>query len=188
MSLSVLPDEQLYDLFRQNDNPQVFKELMHRYEPYVVAKCYQRLKDHDDAQDVAQEVVIRLLTKAHTYRSSAAFKPWLATIIYNRCTDHLQEDKHSLHLEISGKIADTLVEDLDSPPNFLPTIEILQELMEKISSQDKMILLLKYEQCWSIKAIEDLLNLTESTVKQRLKRSREKLRILLKIHSASSRE
>ena len=179
MNLSALSDEKLYEQFQQNYDPKGFTELVKRYEPYVIRKCYYHLKNHDDIQDVAQEVFIRLLTKAHTYRSEAPFKPWLNTIIHNRCTDHINQDKHVLHQEISNKIADTLEEEIDTKTITHPTTEILQKLLERVSGEEKLILLLKYEQQWSIKAIQEALNLSESAVKQRLKRSREKLQKLL---------
>ena len=66
MDLSILPDEELLNRFKESHNPDFFSELIRRYEPYVLKNCYQHLKSKDDAQDVSQEVFLRLFTKSHT--------------------------------------------------------------------------------------------------------------------------
>lgn len=179
MDLVTLSDEELLCEFKQYHSDKVFTELVRRHEPQVVRQCYRRLKSWDDAHDVAQEVFLRLFTKAHTYRSELPFGPWLSTIVNNRCRDHLRQDKAALHEEISGKILDTLEEEIDTEEVSRLTVEILQELLDQVSGEAKLILLLKYEQGWSVQAIHRSLSISEDAVKQRLKRSREKLKKLL---------
>jgi DNA-directed RNA polymerase specialized sigma24 family protein len=55
-----------------------------------------------------------------------------------------------------------------------------------MSGEDKLLLVLKYQQRWSVQAIQQLLNLNENTIKSRLKRNREKLQQLLAQYSESS--
>ncbi|MGB3852657.1 MAG: RNA polymerase sigma factor [Tunicatimonas sp.] len=179
MELNQLPDERLLGLFQQQQDHIIFSELVNRHRPYVVKRCFYYLKDQDDAQDVAQEVLIRLLTKSETYRSDAPFMPWLNTIIRNRCVDHLNQDKKELHQEISRKIEETIEEAYDTDEVDKPTVEILEELLEQVDGEEKLLLLLKYRQGWSVQDIQRSLSLNENTVKSKLKRSREKLRKLL---------
>ena len=179
MNLSTLSDEELLNQCKQPDNRLAFAELFCRHEPYVLRECYRYLKNREDTQDVSQEVFLRLLTRSHTYRAELPFKPWLGTIIRNRCFDHLRQDKTALHQEISIKIADTLEEEINTEEVARPTTEILQELLEKVDGQTKLILVMKYEQGWSIRAIQDALRMEENAVKQRLWRSRKKLQKLL---------
>ena len=188
MDLSILPDEELLSLFNRHRTPALFSELVRRHQSQVLEKCRQYLKDEDDAKDVSQEVFLRLFTKSYTYRSPLPFKPWLGQIIHNRCVDHLKQDKNDLHQEISQRIADTIAEEMDTEAVSVPTIEVLHELLasEEVGGEDKFILLLKYEQHWSVQAIAASLRLNENTVKSRLKRSREKLRGLFAQYSSSS--
>ena len=185
MNYAILSDEELLEEFKRNNDAKPFAELVQRYEAKVTERCRRRLKNKEDAQDVSQEVFLRLLTKSHTYRTGLPFEPWLNTIINNRCRDHIKQDKAELHEEISNKIVDTLEEEVDTEEANRPTIEILRELLEQVSGEVKLILLLKYEQGWSIKTIQESLSLEESAVKQRLKRSRDKLRKLLDQHSSN---
>lgn len=183
MDLHSLSDEQLLTLFKEDRTPGFFAELVRRHEQAIIKKCYQHLKNREDAQDVAQEVLLRPYTKSHTYKPALPFKPWLEKIIQNRCIDHLKKDKTALNQEVSEKIADSIEEEMDTEEVNRPTIEILRELLETVGGDTKLILVLKYEQGWSIQAIQQALGLTESAVKQRLKRSREKIQKLFAKYS-----
>ena len=186
MNLSTLPDEELLNQFKQDRNPDFFAELFRRHESHVLKKCYRHLKDEDDAKDVSQEVFVRLFTKSHTYQPNLPFEPWLNRIISNRCTDHIKQDKTELHEEISRKIVDNIEEEIDTEEVNRPTVEILEELLERVDGEDKLILLQKYRYGWSIKQIAQSLKLNENTVKSRLKRTREELQRLLIRYSNSS--
>lgn len=183
MSIHTQSDEELLRQFQQNQDSSLFSELVRRYTPHILKKCQQHLKNKEDAQDVSQEVLLRLLTKAHTYQAHLPFRPWLHQVIHNRCIDHLKQNKQPLHKEISHQMANTIEEIEDTEAVMRPTTEILEELLERISGEDKLLLELKYQQHWSVQAIQQVLNLKENTVKSRLKRNREKLQQLLAQYS-----
>ncbi len=84
-----------------------------------------------------------------------------------------------LDQEISRKIADSLAEELNTEALDRPLSEILVELMEKISGEEKLLLSLKHEQGWTSKAIAQSLGISEDNVKKRVSRARQKLRKLL---------
>ncbi len=145
MNLSHLTDQELIDRLRQQMEPRLLNELLTRHQKPIVQGCYRHLKNHDEAQDVAQEVMIRNMTKLPSFRGDGTFTAWRDKIIYNRCADHLKQDKGLLHQEISEKIIDSLADELDADNEEIPTVEELSELMEQISGEAKRILLLKYE-------------------------------------------
>lgn len=188
MDITTCSDEELLRQFQQKQDPHLFSELIRRYTPYILNKCHQQLKNKEDALDVSQEVLLRLLTKAHTYQTHLPFRPWLHQIIHNRCVDHLQQNKKRLHQEISDKIVN-LIEDVeDTEAVVRPTTEILEELLERISGEDKLLLVLKYQQRWSVQDIQRVLPLNENTIKSRLKRNREKLQQMLAQYLDTSKE
>ena len=182
MNLYQLGDEALVAHFRQDSaeeaNPKLLAELVRRFQEEIIKECYRYVKDREEAQDVSQEVWIRVITKLPQYDSAQRFRPWLFTIVKNRCLDHLRQNKKLLHQEISLKIVDSLQEEMEAEDSIRPTIELLEELMEKISGQGKLVLLLKHYRGWSNKEIQVSLTLSESTVKMRLARSCEKIRQL----------
>ena len=183
MKLQELSDEKVLHIFSQQKDPVIFEELVRCHQKRIVSRCYSYLKNRDDAQDVAQEVLIRLFTKADNYNSDAPFDPWLNTIIRNRCMDHIRQDKRELHEEVSRKIEESLLEDYDTEEVLKPTLEVLEELLEQVTSEEKLILFLKYRRKWSIQAIAQSLNVNENTVKSKIKRSWEKLQRLFLTYS-----
>ena len=186
MDYSQLNDEALISHFRQtdsgNNDPILLKVLFQRHQQNVVKKCCYFVKDAETAHDLSQEVWIRVLTRLHQFDVTASFTAWLFQIAHNRCHDHIRQNKRLLHQEISWKIVDRMEEELNTKGVNKPTVDILQELMEKISSQGKLILKLKYEDGWSIKDIAKSLDISEGSVKMRLSRARQEMQKLLKEH------
>lgn len=181
--ISQLTDEDLINHFRRCESvdiqAQLLAELTNRYQEQVVRRCRHCVKNIETARDLSQEVWIRVLTKLHQFKTEASFTPWLFTIVHNRCQDHLKRDKRLLHQEISNKIVDTLEEELDTEDIEQPTAEILAGLMDRLSGEEKYLLMLKYQQGWSVKAIAGSLGMGESNVKMKLSRTRAKLQRLL---------
>ena len=174
-----LTDEELMCRFRQQKDAALFTELTIRHQDSIIRQCQHYLKDSEAAQDIAQEVLIRVFTKADTFREGHSFRNWLRGIVHNRCIDHLNQDKTELHQDISSKIADTIEDETTTDQVEKPTVEILEELLDMISGQDKLLLLLKYKERWSVSTISHSLNLSESAVKMRLSRAKEKMQLLL---------
>ena len=186
MNTSQLDDEELITKLRQDEssrnNSDLLKELVCRFEGEVLKECCRYLKNREEVQDVSQEVWIRVITKLPQFDSTRKLRPWLFTIVRNRCLDHIQQNKKLLHQELSLKIVDSLQEEIDTDDITRPNHELLEEIMEKVSGQGKLILLLKYNQGWSIKEIQNSLGISESAVKMRLARTREKIQHLFDVH------
>ena len=155
MKFSHLSDDAIVAEFQKGgsieDNSRLLGEIIQRFYKDVLSACCNYVEDREVAQDLTQEVWIRVITKMPQFDRRKSFRPWLFTIVKNRCYDHLHQDKKMLHQEISYKIMDGLEENLDIGDEASPTIEILEELMEKISSEGKLILVLRYYKGWSVR-------------------------------------
>jgi len=103
--------------------------------------------------------------------------------VRNRCINHKKKNNKHFHQEISRSLIEKFEDKIDTDTLNKPTIEILEELLEKISGEGKLILLLKYKEGWSIETIQKSLNLSESAVKMRLSRIKGKLNVLLEKYS-----
>ena len=181
MDYTHLTDHEIAQRFVQTKEPRLFDELVRRHQSSVLQQCRKQLKDAEAAQDVSQEVWIRVFERLHQFRPVRPFAAWLSVIVHNRCHDHLHNDKYRLHQELSHLIVDGLEadEELDTENLTVPTVEILEELMEYLSGEEKWLLHLKYWQGWSIKDIQHLMQLSESAVKSRVFHVKQKLQKLL---------
>lgn len=172
-----ISDEALIELLRQSENPRYFSILSDRYEKYIFIQCKSYVKNIEIAQDLCQEVLIRVYGKLNNFHGEAKFKTWLYAIIHNICIDYMRKHKRNVHAILTEKMAEEVPEMIDGAENIPKelTISLMESLLEQISPEEKLILLLKYKERHSIKDIMLTLHLSESAVKMRLKRARGKL-------------
>src|SRR5437879_1898647 len=67
----------------KQDDPGAFAELLRRNWSYVFGRCYRRLRDREDAEDLAQEVFLRVYRGRKNYEPRAKFSTWLFHITQN---------------------------------------------------------------------------------------------------------
>ena len=178
MPHATLSDEALAQQYKANQDPNLINELLRRHQAQVVRACKQFVKDYDTAQDIAQEVFLRVLDKIHTFEGKSSFATWLHTIVERRCLDHLKGDKKKMHREISERIIDTLAEEWEDELEKL-TVEKLEIWMKKLSGKEKRLVTMKYQENWSIKAIAESFGTSEGTIKTSLQRIKEKLKKMM---------
>lgn len=170
-----ISDEELITTLQIEGNMTYFSMLTDRHEKRILAKCKSYVKDDDTAEDLCQEILIKVFLKLKDFRGEARFSTWLFAIVHNTCMDYLRKNKKSQILKvITEKMADEvaeLIEGVDEISEEL-SVQILEQLLEVISPEEKMLLLLKYKEKHSIKDIQESLGLSESAVKMRLKRAR----------------
>src|ERR1700751_252247 len=70
-------------LLVQRDDPAAFAELVNRYSTQVFGQFYPRLRDREEAEDLAQEVFLRLYRHRKRYQPRAKFATWLFHIAQN---------------------------------------------------------------------------------------------------------
>lgn len=74
----------------QSGNRSAFGCLVARYQPHVIAMAMRRMKNADEAEELAQDVFLQAMEKIHQLRTPAAFGGWLSRIVHhmaiNRCT------------------------------------------------------------------------------------------------------
>jgi RNA polymerase sigma-70 factor (ECF subfamily) len=171
-----LSDEELVLLMKSGDN-RYFSVFADRYEKYILTRCKSYVKDADAAEDLSQEVMIKVFLQVANFRKEAKLTTWLFSIIHNACIDYLRSKKKRVHDVITEKLAEEVFEMVDSDEELTEekTVEILETLLDQMTPEGKLVLLLKYKEKHSILDIQNSLGLSESAVKMRLKRAKEML-------------
>jgi RNA polymerase sigma-70 factor (ECF subfamily) len=114
------------------------------------------VKDKDAAEDLTQEVLIKLFLKMKSYQSQAKFSTWLFAVIHNTSVDFLRKNKRNVRKVLIEKLLDQLadlVEDEKEIPEEI-SVQILDDLLEQLTPEDKMLLLMKYKERHPIKEIQ----------------------------------
>ena len=80
-------DEALIEQFKKGDLS-AFDELMSKYSRKIRYLAYRMTNNYEDAEDITQEVFVRVFRALPTWKPKASFYTWLRTIALNLCIDH----------------------------------------------------------------------------------------------------
>ncbi|MWW23903.1 RNA polymerase sigma factor [Algibacter lectus] len=174
-------DEDLIKGIVQSNDTLLFEVLYDRYATLVYNKCMGFAKDEDEAKDLTQDVFLKLFVKLASFKGNSKFSTWLYAFTYNHCVNYVTRNTAKKIEKQSVDYADaenveSLYEEEEDDSSFLSMkVDKLKIALELISPEEKMILLLKYQDSLTIKEIEDVLGIGESAVKMRIKRAKDKL-------------
>ncbi|MBO0592473.1 sigma-70 family RNA polymerase sigma factor [Cellulophaga sp. E16_2] len=172
-----LTDEELVEQIVKTKNTLLFAELYDRFSGVVYNKCHSFTKRDEEAQDLTQDVFLKLYIKLSSFKGNSKFTTWLYAFTYNYCVNYVTRDTSKKIEQNSRPIEENenLLIEADDFNLFQLKVDRLKICMELIAPEDKMILLLKYQDDASIKDIATSLELGESAIKMRLKRAKVKL-------------
>ncbi|MEE9362860.1 MAG: RNA polymerase sigma factor [Cellulophaga sp.] len=177
-SIKNLSDENLVQEIVKDNNSLLFSVLYDRYDKIVYNKCYSFSKSKDEAEDLTQDVFLKLFVKLNTFKGKSKFSTWLYSFTYNFCANYVNRDRHrkiSGHSSVIDENFDDFGYEVAEDDFSSMKAKRLKEALEIIDAEDKSILLLKYQDDVSIKELEILLDIGSSAVKMRLKRARVKI-------------
>lgn len=130
------------------------------------------LRNEQDAQDAVQEAVTQAFARLHTLRNPAKFKPWLLRILVNTCYDACRRRRSTVYLE-------AVEETLAAPQSDCEERMSLWSAVMRLPEEQKAVVTLFYYEDLPIRAISEVLGVTQGTVKTRLSRARGRLRQML---------
>ncbi len=163
-----------------------FEEIYQLYHRRIYNAVYGMLGDADDAQDVTQDVFMRLHDALPTLRADEAFSTYLYRIALNLCRDRARRKKRVRFQSIDTPRADDDgdVEPMDFPDQGkLPeetvnTDELQQRVREAVttlSTDHKAVIVMHHFQGMEVNDIAGILGVPTGTVKSRLARGRDQL-------------
>ena len=147
----------------QQQDAEAFIQLMemHKESMYKIAHSY--LKRDADIADAMQETILDCFEKIQILKDPNYFKTWLIRILINNCNDIIRKESKVCLLEhYEGLEIEAVAEDLTE----------FRELLNSLDEKYRTILILYYVEGYRIREIAGLLDMNESTVNSRLRRSR----------------
>jgi RNA polymerase sigma factor (sigma-70 family) len=175
-SISLLDDDELVASYLQTQNVSYFNLLYERYSGKVYAKCFSMLKDDMEAEDAMQDIFMKILTKISSFGGKSKFSTWLYSITYNFCIDKIRLAKKDITQEVDdiNRYGENISDDIEDAMLLEIEVSRLKEVLDRISTDERAVLLMKYQDDMSIKDMCDILNKSESAMKMQLKRAKEK--------------
>lgn len=167
----------------QRGDADAFTELCAPYEAMVYRHCLQMLQNPADAQDAAQDAMLRAYRAMPRFRAQSGVATWLYRIAHNVCLDWLKRPNRV------GLSLDALAENGYDPADPDPTPEgrytaeseraRLREAVTRLPEELQTLLSLRYGDGLSYEELAGATGLNTGTVRSRLSRAKEKLRALL---------
>lgn len=149
-----------------------FDNIYEQYKNMVYRLAISYLKNPIDAEDIVQNVFLKLHKNLSKFDSEEYLKNWLIKVTINECkTNLLSFYKRKVRLFINDE--EESIKDNTKNKEVMNSIFLLPK-------QDRLIIHLYYYENYKVKEIAKILNMKENAVKQRLFRDREKLRDILK--------
>lgn len=172
-----LTDEKIVELIMSSENPEFFEEIYERYAKKIFSKCLSFSKDQIEAMDLAHDVLIKIYLNLSKYQKKAKFSTWIYAITYNYCVDYQVKRKKQMTIleELKNDDSELVVQNHTDEELEEITTEKLKQLLEKVSLAEKTLLLMKYQDNFSVKEIAKTIGVGESAVKMKLLRSKAKL-------------
>jgi len=171
-----ISDEEAIEAYLATQNTSYFNILYDRYSRKVFGKCYSLLKSEAKAEDAAQEIFVKVLLNLSKFSGKSKFSTWLYSITYNFCIDTIRKNKKNVGVLVDdiGRYGEEVEDEIEDSEIMETNVLRLKEVLNILPAGDKAILLMKYQDEFSIKEICGIIDKSESAVKMKIKRAKEK--------------
>lgn len=171
-----LDDNELVVKIVETKDTELFGLLYDRHAQKVYNRCLSILKNTVEAQDMTHDIFVLIFIKLHTFNSKSKFTSWLYAITYNYCINYIQRDKEKVNTKVDlENDMLSVYKTISDEEMYQLRIDKLLQAMELININDKILLIMKYMDDFTLKEITEIMEIGESAVKMRLKRAKNRL-------------
>ena len=185
-----LSEAEAIERAKQGDGA-AFEVLYNLHRRRVYSLCLRMTANTAEAEDLTQEVFLRVYRNLHTFRFDCSFHTWLYRIVTNLCLDHLR--KRKVRREESGVVdgEDGVRDRLQSVPEggvdgdpqrvlFSRQVKArIDTVLAELTPRERMVFELRHYQGLRLRAIGEVLGTTEEAAKNCLFRATQKMRAAL---------
>ena len=161
-----------------------FRDIVERYQAKVFSIIYGILRNHNDAEDIAQQVFAKVYFSIRSFDFRSSLLTWIYKITVNECYDYLRK-KRVRKLVYESDFSEEDAQRMEaSDPAVDPSAPIDQNLAQrdlvvkllgKVSAEDRNLILLKEVEGHSVEELAEMTGMNENTIKVKLFRARQKL-------------
>src|SRR5579871_4592344 len=161
-----------------------FRELVERYQAKILSIIHGILRNHNDAEDIAQQVYAKIYFSIKNFDFRSSLLTWIYKITVNECYDYLRKKRvRKLVYESDFSEEDTQrMQNVDTATAQTPAVDqqlaqrdLVVKLLGRLSTQDRSLLMLKEVEGHSVEELSQMTGMNENTIKVKLFRARQKL-------------
>ena len=154
-----------------NGNTESFDKLIHTHENWVKNMVYNIVKHQEDAEDIAQDVFVKVYFALKHFRFESEFKTWLYRIIINRVNNHFRKQK--LLSWFGQELKEEMTPDLQADHL---QIDKLYALTHRLPTTQRNIIMLRVYQDLPFKSISQILSISENSAKVSFHKAKQNLK------------
>jgi RNA polymerase sigma factor (sigma-70 family) len=173
--MSMTSDQELIALYVDGDE-QAFEVLLNRYKSKIYTSIYLFVKDHARAEDIFQEVFIKIIDtlRRGKYNHEGKFVQWAMRIAYNMCVDYHRRNKRRAHINPTDDfdIFEVLRHSDDGPEQIIMRSEThnrIRKLVDSLPEEQREVVILRHYADMSFKEIAGLTRVSINTALGRMR-------------------
>jgi RNA polymerase sigma-70 factor (ECF subfamily) len=179
-------DDILLDRIARHDE-RAFRQLVERHVDRAYGLALRILRNAADAEDVVQDTLVKVWSNRGTWQTGKArFSTWLYRVVTNRCIDLCRRPRTS-DIDDAPEMADDAT-DAVSTIHTGEVNQLLERAMARLPGQQRIALILSYNDDLSNSEIAEIMETTVSAVESLLKRGRQQLRQILVADESAIRD
>ena len=163
-------------------DPAAFQALVERHRSMVYRVAFQFAGNHYDAEDIAQEVFIKVYRSLDKFRQDAQLSSWLYRIVMNACIDHRRRHAPAGSAPFGEEAEQTLLNTPEEAPGpearaYAGELgQVLATEINRLPRGQRIVFIMRHHQGLKLGEIADALGLAEGTVKRQLHAAVHRLR------------
>jgi RNA polymerase sigma-70 factor, ECF subfamily len=175
------PDTDLISRAAAGDHS-AFQALVERHRSMVYRVAYQFAGNHYDAEDIAQEVFIKVYRSLDRFRQDAQLTSWMYRIVMNACIDHRRRHAPAAVAPFGEEAEHKMLNTAEESPGPEDTTyagelgEVLEKEIARLPPGQRVVFVMRHHQGLKLGEIATALGLAEGTVKRQLHAAVHRLR------------
>ncbi len=160
---------------REGDN-EAFEELYNKYADYALRTAMAVTGNKMSAADAVQEAFIRVYKNIKTFDFERPFEPWFYKILINECNRILGKNSKLILID---DFVENNIQGANEDEYKFEEYETLYKAIEGLEDNNKIPIILKYLRGFKESEIADILGININTIKSRLFKGRQKLKVVI---------
>ncbi len=171
------PDIKLMLEFIEGDIS-AFEQIMNKYKEIVINIAYRFIQNRSTAEDIAQDVFLKIYNSAKSYKPKARLSTWIYKITANLCLNELRSRKHfkAISMESIGEIRDFAQTNPFENLEKKELKHLVKEAIDSLPDRQRMVIILKKYEDLSYQEISEIMGCSVSAVDSLLQRAKQNLK------------
>jgi RNA polymerase sigma-70 factor (ECF subfamily) len=138
-------DKQLLEMYRSGEAEKMFNEMVRRYHSKIYWVARRMVKNHEDADDIAQDVFVRAYSALENFRGESNIYTWLYRIAVNLSINHLRKQKVRKLMDISDYLP-FLAKDAEQDKSMIhdENVSLIERAIQTLPEKQRAVFIMRY--------------------------------------------